>query len=102
MALIERGYRNIAFVSEQDDEWTRGAARRAGFQEAMHNAGLSAHRMIRYGQPPMTIEDGYKLGSEFNQHFADADCIFLYLMPPHLVCFPRSRRRTSEYPRILH
>lgn len=75
-ALIERGYRNIAFVSESDDEWTRGAARRAGFESAMASAGLSAHRMIRYGKPPMTIEDGFQLGSDFQKHFADADCIF--------------------------
>ncbi len=75
-ALIERGYKRIAFVSEAEDAWTRGAARRAGFIEAMEQAGLSAHRMIRYGKPPMSIEDGYQIGSAFKHHFGDADCIF--------------------------
>lgn len=75
-ALIERGYRNIAFVSESEDAWTRGAARRAGFEDAMQSAGLSAHRMVRYGKPPISIEDGYHIGSGYKEHFADADCIF--------------------------
>jgi len=75
-ALIERGYKNIAFVSESEDAWTRGAARRAGFEDAMQSAGLSAHRMVRYGKPPISIEDGFHIGSGFSQHFADADCIF--------------------------
>lgn len=75
-ALIERGYTRIAFVSESDDAWTRGAARRAGFEDAMRSAGLSAHRMIRYGTPPISIEDGYQIGSQFKQHFDDTDCIF--------------------------
>ncbi len=74
--LIERGYRNIAFVGEGEDAWTRGAARRAGFEDAMQAAGLSAHRMIRYGKPPISIEDGYHVVSEFSQQLADADCIF--------------------------
>lgn len=75
-ALIERGYKNIAFVGESEDAWTRGAARRAGFEDAMQSAGLSAHRMVRYGKPPISIEDGFHIGSGFSQHFADTDCIF--------------------------
>lgn len=75
-ALIERGYRNIAFVSEAEDAWTRGAARRAGFEEAMESASLSTHRMVRFGKPPMSIEDGYQIGSDFKKYFTDVDCIF--------------------------
>ncbi len=75
-ALIERGYQRIAFVSESEDAWTRGAARRAGFEDAMQSAGLSAHRMIRFGKPPISIEDGFQIGAQYSEHFADADCIF--------------------------
>jgi len=74
--LIELGYKNIAFLCETNDEWTRGAARRRGFREAMENAGLSAHRMIRFGQPPMSIKDGYFIGSNLKHYYADIDCVF--------------------------
>lgn len=76
MALIEKGYRKIAFVSEEDDAWTRGAARRAGFEAAMREHGLPLMPMVRYGKPPMSIEDGYHLGSSFKRHFDNVDCIF--------------------------
>jgi len=75
-ALIKLGYKNIAFLCETNDEWTRGAARRSGFTEAMQNAGLSAHRMIRFGNPPMSIKDGYFVGKNLHQYYDDVDCVF--------------------------
>ncbi len=74
--LIELGYRHIAFLCETNDEWTRGAARRAGFRNAMEAAGLSSHRMIRYGTPPMSIKDGYFIGKNLKKYYADIDCLF--------------------------
>jgi len=74
--LIGLGYRNIAFLCETNDEWTRGSARRAGFKQAMENAGLSAHRMIRFGTPPMSIKDGHFVGSNLYQYYDDIDCVF--------------------------
>ncbi|MBX2839301.1 MAG: LacI family DNA-binding transcriptional regulator [Gammaproteobacteria bacterium] len=74
--LIELGYTNIAFLCETNDEWTRGAARRTGFRLAMEEAGLSAHRLIRYGSPPMSIKDGYHIGKNLDQYASDTDCIF--------------------------
>ena len=74
--LIQLGYKNIAFLCETNDQWTRGAARRAGFRRAMEQAGLSAHRMIRFGNPPMSIKDGYTVGSNLEQYYDDIDCIF--------------------------
>ncbi len=74
--LIELGYKNIAFVCETNDEWTRGAARRTGFKNAMEAAGLSAHRMIRFGTPPMSIKDGHHIGQNLDQYYDDIDCVF--------------------------
>lgn len=74
--LIGLGYKNIAFLCETNDEWTRGSARRDGFKEAMENAGLSAHRMIRFGTPPMSIKDGHFVGTNLNQYYDDIDCVF--------------------------
>lgn len=74
--LIAMGYRNIAFLCETNDEWTRGSARRAGYTKAMEAAGLSSHRMIRYGSPPLSIKDGYDVGKNLQHYFNDIDCIF--------------------------
>ncbi len=75
-ALIDRGYCNIAFLGEADDAWTRGAARRAGFVRAMEAAGLSAHRMVMTGKPPLSIEDGAAAVPDLLARFPDTDCIF--------------------------
>ncbi|MEX0348115.1 MAG: LacI family DNA-binding transcriptional regulator [Paracoccaceae bacterium] len=75
-ALIQRGYRNIAFLGEADDDWTRGAARRKGFIEAMSEAGLSAHRILKIGKPPLSIEDGAAAMPELLRRYPDVDCIF--------------------------
>lgn len=74
--LIKLGYRNIAFLCETNDEWTRGATRRDGFRKAMLDANLSSHRMIRFGNPPMSIKDGYFIGKNLKQYYDDIDCIF--------------------------
>lgn len=75
-ALIGQGYRNIAFLGEIGDDWTRGSARRAGFRDAMDAAGLPDHRIFRAGKPPMSIEDGAAALPELLQRFPDTDCVF--------------------------
>ncbi|MEO1551856.1 MAG: LacI family DNA-binding transcriptional regulator [Pseudomonadota bacterium] len=75
-ALIGLGYRNIAFLGEASDDWTRGSERRAGFREAMVAAGLPDHRMVQAGKPPMSIEDGARALDTLLAQFPDTDCIF--------------------------
>lgn len=75
-ALIARGYKNIAFIGEADDAWTRGAARRAGWRMAMEESGLSNKRFLMSGKPPISIEDGASMVTELLELFPDTDCIF--------------------------
>ena len=75
-ALIDRGYRNIAFLGEADDDWTRGAARRDGWRVAMEQAGLDTHRLMQLGKPPLSIEDGADAAPRLLDMFPDTDCIF--------------------------
>jgi len=75
-ALIAQGYRNIAFLGEAADAWTRGAARRAGFMRAMGEHGLDTHRMLKVGRPPLSIEDGAAAVPQLLADFPDTDCIF--------------------------
>lgn len=75
-ALIDQGYQNIAFLGEAEDDWTRGAARRQGFIDAMERAGLSAHRILMIGKPPLSIEDGAAGVPILLEKHPDIDCIF--------------------------
>ncbi len=75
-ALIGKGYRYIAFLGEADDDWTRGAARRAGFTLAMERSGLSAHRQMRVGKPPISIEVGAAAIPTLLERYPDTDCVF--------------------------
>lgn len=75
-ALLDKGYRNIAFVGEVDDDWSRGAARRSGYIEAMTEAGLSPHRIVRSGRPPLSIEEGADAALVLLEAYPDTDCVF--------------------------
>ncbi len=74
--LLGLGYRHITFLGEAGDDWTRGAARRAGFAAAMRAAGLPEDRMIWAGKPPLSIEDGAASVPALLEKFPDTDCIF--------------------------
>ena len=74
--LIAKGYRRIAFLGEGQDDWTRGAARRNGFKQAMADAGLSSHRLVQYGTPPVTIDNGVAAADLLLRDFPDTDCVF--------------------------
>jgi len=75
-ALIAKGYRNITFLGEADDAWTRGAARRRGYLSAMAQAGLATDRVLKIGKPPLSIEDGAAALTRLLQEYPDTDCIF--------------------------
>jgi len=74
--LIECGYERIAFLGEGRDHLTRGAARRNGYRAAMAEAGLSAHRCVEYGTPPITIDNGAVAADRLLRVFPDIDCVF--------------------------
>lgn len=75
-ALIGQGYRSLVFLGEAEDHWTRGGARRAGFEDGMRAAGLSPERCISYGRPPLSIRDGADALPMLLARFPDADGVF--------------------------
>ena len=98
-ALISRGYRNIAFLGEADDDWTRGAVRRKGYLDAMEEAGLSAHRFLKIGKPPLSIEDGAAAAPILLRQFPDTDCVFCVSDAPAfgvISAMPALGRRVPE------
>jgi len=75
-ALLAKGFKQIVFLSEEQDDWTRGAARRKGFELALSAAGQGVAASFRFGTPPLSIENGAEAVSHILQKFPDADCIF--------------------------
>jgi LacI family gluconate utilization system Gnt-I transcriptional repressor len=97
-ALVARGYRNIAFLGEASDDWTRGSERRAGFRDAMRAAGLSDHRMMQAGKPPMSIEDGAAALPDLLACFPDIDCIFCVSDAPAFGVLSALKKRGVDVP----
>lgn len=75
-ALIAQGYRNITFVGEADDDWTRGSERRKGFSDAMTNAGFAGDRVVQFGNPPLSIENGALAAEQALREYPESDCLF--------------------------
>jgi LacI family gluconate utilization system Gnt-I transcriptional repressor len=56
--LHAKGYRRIAFIGGTTNRDTRGADRRAGYEAAMAELGLSESRVISFGTPPISMKQG--------------------------------------------
>lgn len=56
--LARKGYRNLAFVGGATTRDTRGADRRLGFTRALEECGLPEGRVISFGSPPITVDQG--------------------------------------------
>lgn len=56
--LVEQGYKEIGFIGNASDRESRNAERCAGYEEAIAEAGLPKGRVISFGKPPISMEQG--------------------------------------------
>jgi LacI family transcriptional regulator, gluconate utilization system Gnt-I transcriptional repressor len=56
--LYKKGYHKIAFIGGTTNRDTRGADRRAGYEAAIQELGLTQSRVISFGTPPITMKGG--------------------------------------------
>jgi LacI family transcriptional regulator, gluconate utilization system Gnt-I transcriptional repressor len=56
--LYKKGYHKIAFIGGTTNRDTRGADRRAGYEAAIQELGLTQSRVISFGTPPITMKQG--------------------------------------------
>ncbi|WP_413993725.1 LacI family DNA-binding transcriptional regulator [Labrys okinawensis] len=56
--LYGLGYRNIGFVGGTSNRDTRGADRRLGYVQAIEQLNLPRGRIISFGNPPISMEQG--------------------------------------------
>jgi LacI family transcriptional regulator, gluconate utilization system Gnt-I transcriptional repressor len=74
-ALIDRGYRRIAYIGESDDQGTRGDQRRKGFVDAMRANGLSTERVLSYAPPPINMAQGREAFSALITRWPDTQAV---------------------------
>ncbi len=73
--LIGRGYRRIGFIGGATNRDSRGADRRIGFTAAMQAAGLSAERIVTFGQPPISMQQGGEALALLIDRWPDTDAV---------------------------
>lgn len=66
--LAAKGYRKFAYIGGTTERDTRGNQRRAGFQAAIAELGLPEGRVVSFGVPPISMEQGAQaMGSVLSQ-----------------------------------
>jgi LacI family gluconate utilization system Gnt-I transcriptional repressor len=56
--LADKGYKRFGYIGGTTERDTRGSQRRTGFQRALAELDLPADRLISFGVPPISIEQG--------------------------------------------
>lgn len=67
------GYRNIGFVGGTSNRDTRGADRRLGYAQAIEQLGLPRGRVISFGKPPISMEQGGEAIVHLMSQWPDVD-----------------------------
>jgi LacI family transcriptional regulator, gluconate utilization system Gnt-I transcriptional repressor len=73
--LQARGYRSIGFIGGTSTRDTRGAERRHGYTQAVEALGLPPGRIIAFGQPPITMEQGGEAMTQMLAQWPDVDAV---------------------------
>ena len=71
--LHSKGYRRIAFIGGTTNRDTRGADRRAGYEQAMAELGLSDTRVISFGTPPISMKQGGEAIARLVEQWPDVE-----------------------------
>ncbi|WP_448956681.1 LacI family DNA-binding transcriptional regulator [Labrys neptuniae] len=71
--LHARGYRKIGFVGGTSNRDTRGADRRQGYIQAIEQLGLPRGRVISFGKPPISMEQGAQAIVHLVSQWPDVD-----------------------------
>jgi LacI family gluconate utilization system Gnt-I transcriptional repressor len=73
--LVERNYKNIAFVGVDSPDDTRGVSRLEGFRSAMKRHGLDPRRVVQMGAPPASVEAGGEAIVVVRRNWPDVDAV---------------------------
>ena len=67
-SLVKKGYQRFAYIGGTTERDTRGNQRRSGFLAAIDELGLPEGRLVSFGVPPISMEQGAQaLGNVLDQ-----------------------------------
>jgi LacI family gluconate utilization system Gnt-I transcriptional repressor len=96
--LHSLGYRRIAFIGGTSNRDSRGAERRRGYTEAVRELGLSQGRVISFGQPPISMEQGAQAVVQLLGQWPDADAVVCVSDLPAFGALMECQRRGWDVP----
>ena len=73
--LHDRGYRRIGFIGGSTNRDTRGSERRAGYVKAVRGLGFPEGRVITFGKPPVSMEQGGEALELMLRQWPDVDAV---------------------------
>jgi LacI family transcriptional regulator, gluconate utilization system Gnt-I transcriptional repressor len=74
-ALAAKGYRKFAYVGGTTERDTRGNQRRAGFQAAIAEQKLPQGRVVSFGVPPISMEQGAQAMGVVLEQWPDTEVV---------------------------
>ncbi len=74
-ALAAKGYRRFGYIGGTTARDTRGSMRRAGFLKAVTELGLPRGRVISFGVPPISIEQGAQAIVNMLERWPDTEVV---------------------------
>lgn len=96
--LAERGYRHIGFIGGATHRDTRGSDRRLGYARAIEELGLPAGRVVTFGKPPISMEQGGKAMSMMLESWPDVDAVMCVSDLSAFGALMECKRRSVEVP----
>lgn len=73
--LAAKGYRKFGYIGGTTARDTRGSMRRAGFLKAVEELGLPPGRVISFGVPPISIEQGAQAIVNMLERWPDTEVV---------------------------
>ena len=73
--LAAKGYRKFGYIGGTTDRDTRGSQRREGYVGALSRMGLPSERLISFGVPPISMEQGGQAVVEMLTHWPDTEAV---------------------------
>jgi LacI family gluconate utilization system Gnt-I transcriptional repressor len=73
--LAKQGYRKFGYIGGTTARDTRGSQRRSGFLKTVEELGLGPGRMISFGVPPITMEQGAQAIVSLLERWPDTEVV---------------------------
>jgi len=73
--LAEKGYKRFGYIGGTTERDTRGSQRRAGFQRVLGELGLPSDRVISFGVPPISMEQGGQAAVSMLERWPDTEVV---------------------------